>query len=375
MLFLIANYCCIGTFAQSNIQLDSLIRASTLEIYENPDKAIAVGKSIFEDPKNTTKQKIRGLTLMSDGYSSKRNYQKSLETVLKAKQIANKIDDDLLKIRIVSKLAAQYQQLKIYDKAIAFLDESEALCLSFPVRDSVQFLLGNNYVIRGFIYKEQLNCDIAINYFQKGIKEYQKIDGSLMNANLSITYYNIGNCYILMANHAAAKKSFTESISIAHQINAKSLEGFSLKGLAEVYTLEGRYNEAIKKLDEALVVSKNVGDLVLNQGIYKGLSENYLAINEWEKYRNYHLDYLQTQLQVKESERKSISNSLDKSFANHHLILEESIPNYYYGIITSILICIVIVIIFIFNTIKVKKSNLNLEKLINNLQKSKSNPL
>lgn len=373
---IVVNYCFISPiYAQNQAKLDSLIRASTLKIYENPDKAIATGKSIAEDPKNNTKTKIRGLMLVSDGYSSKRDYQKSLEYVLKANQLSDQLDDDLLKIRILYKLAAQYQQLKIYDKAIAFLDESETLSLAFPVRDSVQFLLGNNYVIRGFIYKEQLNCDIAINFFEKGIKEYDGLEGSLMNANLSITYYNIGNCYILMANNEAAKKSFAKSIELANQVNAKSLEGFSLKGLAEVYTLEGKYNEAIKVLEEALVLSKSVGDLILNQGIYKGLSENYLAINEWEKYRIYHLDYLKTQLEVKESERKSISDSLDKAMAVQEAKLQEVIPNYNYGILTSILITIMVVIIFIFYYKKTQKSNLKLQDLIDDLQKTKRNPI
>jgi len=374
-VLIVADSCVNNVRAQNKTQLDSLIRASTLEIYENPDKAIATGRAISEDPKNNSKIKIRGLMLVSDGYSSKRDYQKSLEYVLKANQLAGNLNDDLLKIRILYKLAAQYQQLKIYDKAIAFLDESEQLSLAFPVRDSVQFLLGNNYVIRGFIYKEQLNCDIAINFFQKGIKEYKDIEGSLMNANLSITHYNIGNCYILMANNEAAKKSFQESIKIARQVNAKSLEGFSLKGLAEVYTLEGKYNEAIKVLQQALVLSRSVGDLILNQGIYKGLSENYLAINEWEQYRIYHLNYLKTQLEVKESERKSISDSLDKTWAVQNSKLKEVIPNYNYGILTSILITIIVVVFFIFYYRKVQKSNMKLRDLIDDLQKIKQNPL
>ncbi len=359
-----------SAYAQN--KLDSLIKASTLEIYENPDKAIATGKSIFENEINP-KNKIRGLMLISDGYSSKRDYQKSLEYVLKANQLTNQLNDDLLKIRVLNRLAGQYQQLKIYDKSIVFLDQSEELSLAFPVRDSVRFILGNSYVIRGFIYKEQLNCDIAINFFEKGIKEYASIEGSLMNPNLSITHYNIGNCYILMGNNEAAKKSFSESIAIAKQINAKSLEGFSLKGLAEVYTLEGNYNEAIKTLQEALIISQSVGDLVLNQGIYKGLSENYLAINEWEKSRIYHLDYLQTQLEVKESERKSISDSLDKTFTNQNSKLEQIIPNYNYGILTLFLITIFIVIFIFFKYKKTQKVNLKLQELINNLQKNKEN--
>lgn len=374
-LLIVANSC-ISTklHAQNKTHLDSLIRASTLEIYENPDKAIATGKAIFEDPKNNAKNKIRGLMLISDGYSSKRDYQKSLEYVLKANQLAIPLNEDLLKIRIIFKLAAQYEHLKIYDKAINFLDESEKMILAFPVRDSVRFLLGNNYVIRGFIYKEQLNCDIAINFFEKGIKQYEGFEEALTSANLSITYYNIGNCYTLMAKNEEAKSSFAKSIAVAKKVNAKSLEAFSLKGLAEVYTLEGKYSEAIKVLQEALVISKSVGDLVLNQGIYKGLSENYLAINQWEQYRIYHLNYLKTQLEVKESERKSISISLDETMALQSSKLETIIPNYYYGILTSILITLIVVIFSFYSYRKTKKSNQKLQDLIDDLQKVRQNP-
>lgn len=357
-------------FAQNKTKLDSLIHASTLEIYENPDKAIATGKLIYEDKKNTIKTQISGLMLMADGYSSKRDSQKSLEYVLKANQLSTQLNDDLLKIRILNKLASQYEQLRIYDKAVAILDESEEMSLAYPVRDSVGFLLGNNYVIRGFIYKEQLNCDIAISFFDKGIKEYLGFK-YLSKPNLSITHYNKGNCYIALANNEAAKKSFLESIAVAKQINAKSLEGFSLKGLAEVYTVEGKYSEAIKTLEKALIVSKSVGDLILNQGIYKGLSENYLAINEWEKYRTYHLNYLKTQLAIKESERKSISDSLDESFSVQDSKLNQIIPKYNFGILTCLLITLIVVVFFIFNCKKTQKSNYKLQELIDNLQKNK----
>jgi hypothetical protein len=49
----------------------------------------------------------------------------------------------------------------------------------------------------------------------------------------------------------------------------------------------------------------------LNQEIYKGLSENYLATSQWEKFNIYHSKYQSIQKLIKESERKSISESLD----------------------------------------------------------------
>lgn len=358
-------------YAQNKSNVDSLIKVSTFKIYENPDQAIVTGKSIFQNPKNNDRTKIRGLMLIADGYTSKRDYQKSLEYVNKANALSEHFDDPILRIKIINKIATQYQQLKIYDKAIQYLDWAEKLCLAYPVRDSVLFNLGSNYIVRGFIYKEKLNCDIAIGFFDRGIAEYSKIKLPIVNANLSIAYYNKGNCYFLLSDNDAAKASFLQSITIANRIKAKSLKAFSQKGLAEVYTQEGRYIEAIRVLEEARQESKNVGDLVLNQGIYKGLAENYLAVNEWENYQKYHSSYLQTQIKVKGSERKSVSESLDQAKKTQNDQLKALVSKYKYGIFASFFLTVIVVIIYFFSEIKTKKTILRLQQSIAKLQKSK----
>lgn len=359
---------CNNAFAQVDLPIDSIIRNATLKIYEDPDKAITIGQSIYNNEKYNPSEKLKGLTLMADGYSSKRDYKKSLEYVIKANQLADQIKDPITKIKILNKLAAHYQQLKIFEKALQFLDESEEMCINYPVQDSIKFLLGNGYIIRGFIYKDQLNCEIAINYFQKGIRKYEGFDPKLSKPNSSIAYYNIGNCYALMGKYSLAKESYNESINYAKTINANSLEGFPLKGLAEVYTLEGNYQAAIDALKSALLVSESVGDLVLNLSIYKGLSENYLAINDWQKYRENHLQYLKLQLENKISERVSISNSLNENRSTTEKRLEEKLSNLYYGILMVIILSTAIILFIIFKIKKFRKNNLQLQKLIDTLQ-------
>jgi tetratricopeptide (TPR) repeat protein len=78
--------------------------------------------------------------------------------------------------------------------------------------------------------------------------------------------------------------NFKQSYQYAKKVNASSLEGFALKGLAQVYTLEGKFSEAIPILENALLISSKVNDLILNQELYKGLSENYLALNQWDNF-------------------------------------------------------------------------------------------
>ncbi|MGH2664279.1 tetratricopeptide repeat protein [Flavobacterium sp.] len=358
-----------ASYGQSTKNLDSILKANVSEMYGNPDKVIAAGKEVVSKAGNDVDIKIRGYKLISDGYSSKRDYEKSLEYVIKANQLLPQSNDELLKISIISKTGIQYHQLKIYDKAIQYLDQSEQLCLEYPVRDSVRVNLGINYIVRGFIYKEKLNCDIAITFFDKGINEILLSKNSVINASkLSIAKYNKGNCYMQMSDNKAAIESFQEAINFAKQIEANSLQAFAQKGLAQVYTLEGKYTEAIVLLQDALTMSSNVNDLVLNQEIYKGLSENFLAINQWDNYQKYRLNYLETQSKLKRRERKSVSDSLKEKENEEKKQLESDISSFFSGIVILFFVLLLVVVLF---ALSIRRSKLTIEKLqgiVKNLQ-------
>jgi tetratricopeptide (TPR) repeat protein len=308
---------CFYIFAQDQKKLEQLIKSSNNEMYENPDKVITTGLKIIQLSKNNIDLKIKAYKLVSDGYSSKRDYQKSLKYLIKAIGLLPKSEDKLLKISIDTKAGIQYHQLNIYESAITYLDRAEKMCLEYPVQDSVRSFLGVNYIVRGFIYKEKLNCDIAISFFDKGIKELSSNNKAFENASrISIAKYNKGNCYILTDQNGLAEQSFKEALQFAKKLNAKSLEAFALKGIAQIYTLNGNYLAAITELNHAYLIADGVNDLVLNQEIYKGLSENYLALNNPIKYQEYQQKLTQTQTKLKENERASIENLLLENYNN-----------------------------------------------------------
>jgi tetratricopeptide (TPR) repeat protein len=357
-------------YSQGAKKIDSIIKVNSSQIYENPDKVIVVGKQIVNQAGNDIDSKIKGYKIISDAYSSKRDYQKSLENVIKAEQLLDKTSNKLLKISIIVKAGIQYHQLKIYDKSMQFLDQSEKMCLEYPARDSVKIYLGINYILRGFIYKEKLNCDIAIAYFNKGINEIITIKDKSNLSKVSIAKYNIANCYILMSENDLAIQSFKESIVYAKITNAVSLKAFALKGLAQVYTLQSQYKEAIEQLLEARSISSNVNDLVLDQEIYKGLAENYLALNDWEKYKNYYSKYLNTQSKLKESERKSISNLLIEKEKEVNNTINQNFSNFIFWF--WFFIMSIALIVFIISNQKSKKTISDLSTKIDTMQKEDS---
>lgn len=352
-------------------QIDSLLNDSKNRVYEKPDESIELGLSIFEDKNNSLTARTRALMLVSLGYTSKRDYQKALDYIIRANELSSEINDAKLELEILFMIGINYQQLKIYDKSIEYMEKVEREALLYPVYDSVGKYLANSYIVKGFIYKDNLNCDIALEFFKKGIREYEKLKYQNSNANTSIAYYNKGNCYILLSDYENAKNSFYESIKFAELENANSLISFAQKGLAEVYTLEGEYEKSISLLNLAYEKSKNVGDLVLNQAIFKGLFENYLALNEWDDYQKYYDLYSKTQLDIKKSERSSVSNSIDKVLESQITDLNEFEKRFKGRLKWIYLLVFLLLVATFFIERKNIKTIKTLHKEVEKLQKSK----
>lgn len=343
-------------YAQNYRKLDSIINVAGNEIYVNPDHVIEVGQTIVKSAGDNVNYKIKGYKLMSDAYSSKRDYEKSLEYLIKASELLDQSNDDLLKITIVNKTGIQYHQLKVYDKAIQHLDQAEQLIADYPNKDSIHSELGKNYIVRGLIYKENLSCAIAIAFIDRGIAQLLKSkDKADAATKISIAIYNKGNCYLLLNDNKKALENFQQSAKLAQEVNAKSLEAFALKGSAKVYALEGKNSDAINALNKAVELSSEVNDLILNQEIYRGLAENYLAINEWDKYKINQGKFIEIQKLIKDRERNSVSESLDVKEVELKIKQEDSSKKFYY-LVLLLFVILSLGIFFFYVIIKRKRT-------------------
>lgn len=351
IVFSVAISClfCSIAFAQSD--LDSIINVSTIKIYDNPNAAIEIGNSIFEKASNP-QTKIKALMLISNAYLSKRENEKSLEYALKARDYLPKIVSTISKINVLNAIGMQHQQLRIYDKAIEYLDEALALADKTTQKDSINTLLAYNYAIRGFIYREQMSCDIALNYFDKSIEAFKKGLDATGYANLSTLSYNKGNCLLQISQIDSARANFQRAIDYAERIDAKSLSAFAKKGLSEVFTVEGNYKKAIAILKEAEEASEGVGDLILNQGIYKNLSDNYLALNNRDSYKIYFGKFTNVQQEIAQKEQITINNSISNLMEEFQLKTEDEISNL--RRVQWILIIFSIIILFILGRLAFK---------------------
>lgn len=351
-------FCLSGLIsAQENFEVK--IKEGNLDVYENPNRAIEIGLELYNNLETSYETKVNALMLISTAYSSKRNNILALEYANKSLEYLPKINNNIFKINVLNKIGDQYHQLQIYDKSISYLDEALQITQEINQKDSISKLLGYNYAVRGFIYREQMSCDIALTYFNKSLhyfKKYVKID-EIMNANLSIINYNKGNCFLSKSHIDSATVSFEKAISYAQVIKAKSLEGFAIKGIAEVLSKKGQFNESISILKQGLSISSDVGDLILNQGFYKGLTDNYLAIKDWENYEFFNTKYLETNQIIKITEIKAINNSLSNLIKENKTEINKLTEKISYTKIAFISIALIL-LFFIFKTLYIYNKKL-----------------
>lgn len=329
--------------------LDSIIGITKNKIFDDPNNAIQIGNEILSNA-TQARTKINALMLISNAYLSKRENSKSLEYALETQKYLPELRSKRTQINVLNTIGMQHQQLRIYDKAIEYLDEALLLSKQIKDPDSLPSILGYNYTIRGFIYREKMSCEIAQNYFNKAIYQFDKINNiSSVTANLSILTYNKGNCFLQTSQIDSARINFQKSIDYAQKVGANSLFAFAKKGLSEVFTAEGNYLQAIEELKEAEDASDKVGDLVLNQGIYKNLSDNYLAIDKRELYKKYFKKYSDVEKKVHIKEQKSVNASITNLIQDNKDLMQEKLSDI--KTLMWIVIIAIIVLIFTFSLI------------------------
>lgn len=340
-------YC--GSWAQNDT--DSILYFATQQIHESPNIAISTAEKLLTNKNITPDIKARAYLIISTAYSSKRGYEKSMEYALSAMDLLPQIKNGNIKINVLNRIGGIYQELQLYEKAILYLDKALESINNLPESEAKTRNLGVNNLLRGFIYREHMSCDIALDYFEKGIDYYKEIPNTIGgNANISNAYYNIGNCFIELDRINEAENSFLESITYAQKADAISSIAFAQKGLSQVYTLQKHYTKAINLLTKALHTSENVGDKVLNRSLYDALASNYLALGDLENYSLYKSKNISVNFEIIKTERKTVDDSISDLMETNSQKIEK-LQNRTKTVMIILSILILLALIFMFRNI------------------------
>lgn len=353
------------------ISNDSLMKKANEEVYNNPDKAISIGKKLLQTEKNADKT-IRIYLMMSTAGIAKRNFDESLSYILKARELGKKTDDQKLQITVLISIALQFQQMELLSKSLETLDEADEHIEKLPEGLSFKYFeTARSNALRGMIYKNQSNPEIALQEFLVAIKNFKKVqEREKTYYNQSIIYYNIGYCYLAINQLNNAESAFVKSMELASSIKAKSLEAFALKGLAEMNKQKHQNETALQLLAKAENLSKDVGDLTLNEGIYKEMADNHLAMGNQNLYQVYNKKYFETRLKREQSELSSVDRAIDIHNMEAGKKTKEIVTQYNYYIGAAIIAGLVVFGLFFWRMFTTKRQNKKYQKEIQKLIRS-----
>lgn len=357
LLFLL---CTVSVSGQktSDDSLSIIIKKANQEIYNDPDNVIKIGKKLLKNEKDT-KNLIRIYLLLSTAGFAKRDFDKSLQYTYKARELAKKTNDPKIQTSVLMTAAVQFQQMDLLSKSIETLDEVDKYLAELPEDLSLKhFETARSFALRGMIYKSQANPEIALQEFLIAIKNFKKVpDQKTTFYNQSIVYYNIGACYITINEPNEAQKAFQRSIDIARLIKANSLEAFALKGMSEIPKQKHQYQTALDLLLEAEKLSKNIGDLTLNEGIYREMADNYLAMGKQSLYQNYSRKYFEAKFEREQNELSSINHALDIHNVESQKKSKDMITQYHIFILAIFLSGALVFGYFFYFALKIRKRN------------------
>lgn len=352
--------CTISVSGQkaSDDSLGVIIKKANQEIYNNPDNVIKIGNNLLKNEQDP-KKLIRIYLLLSTAGFAKRDFDKSLQYTYKARELAKKTNDPKIQTSVLMTAAVQFQQMDLLSKSIETLDEVDKYLAELPDDLSLKhFETARSFALRGMIYKSQANPEIALQEFLIAIKNFEKVpDQKTTFYNQSIIYYNIGTCYITINDPNEAQKAFQKSIDIARLIKANSLEAFALKGMSEIPKQKHQYQAALDFLLEAETLSKNIGDLTLNEGIYKEMADNYLAMGKQNLYQIYSKKHIETRLEREQNELSSINHALDIHNVESQKKNKDMITQYHIFILAMLLSGALVFGSFFYFALKIRKRN------------------
>jgi tetratricopeptide (TPR) repeat protein len=203
-------------------------------------------------------------------------------------------------------------------KVIAYINETEILCLSNPDtvipicnkvisiadkniqnakgRTRYTFLLYKAAAISnsGYVYYGKGQVDKAIDYFEKALKIQEEIDAKSEVAN---SLSNIGALYSGMGQLEKALDNLLKALKIQQEIGAEKGIAYSLNNIASIYSSLGQTEKSLEYLYQSLKLQEKLGDKVGASSTLNNLGALYTRMGQIEKA----LEYYNKSLKIREA--------------------------------------------------------------------------
>lgn len=361
----------IGFLSTAQKKEDDVLEQLKLEIAKKPDSVIKAAENILQKGNITKKTKIKSLLIIAQACSAKGNSDKSLEYAENAKKNAIDAKDKFLQLSSMSVITKQYYIMQLYDKALKNMDEADQVEAGYSYKDSIRKIRGDNFAYRGLIYKNNLNRDLAINYFHKAISEYKlNPDKKNMNLSIFISKNNMGFCEMLLGKLDESEKTFKSIVDPQNAIEGNNMIGYSYLGLVYVYMLQGQYKDAQTELKTSLSFIGKLRDPFFERIAYEQATLNAISLHDWKGYSDFTKKYYDIDRKIVLQEQSSLDGSVKTLLDEKKSEIAKVKKGYVYQKIIFISIIFLLLILILKNLFFTKKQLEEQNQMIKTLYES-----
>jgi hypothetical protein len=108
-----------------------------------------LGKNYFKKEKDPNKS-VKIYLLLSTAGIAKRNFDESLQYILKARELVRKTNDPKINTSFLIAAAVQYQQMELFSKSLEALDEADEYLVKLPENSYLRnFETARSFALRG----------------------------------------------------------------------------------------------------------------------------------------------------------------------------------------------------------------------------------
>ncbi len=253
------------------------------------------------------------------------NYGDALESHVKTLQIGKQINNNELITQALLGNGFDYMLVKNYPEALK--NQREALEIFTAIKDSVgvsnaYYDIGVTHLwsgnldealvnhTKGLEIRKKLtnNGDIANSYnfisdiYQKKGKYAEALSNSLQSVKYAElygesgytinSYTTVGDIAIKMADYQNSAIYYNKALDLSRKLKNPRYEALSLKGMAEIYLLQNKTNQAINLLQQAASIAPGT-EYKLRQAIFKDLAGAYVKINDYKNAYSNEVKYKQ----------------------------------------------------------------------------------
>ncbi|MEG1665418.1 MAG: hypothetical protein RR305_00525 [Chryseobacterium sp.] len=288
-------------------------------LISNPEKAYRLGVKIYNDNDLEDNFRIRLLFSLLNVGNQTQKFTEAIHYGTEGLSLAEKSNNIVSQIKFLGVLGNIYQSLQVNDKAKYYLNKAEDILKKNKLPAKEQHMKGNILYLKGMNYAYTLDCDMALEYFDQAISEYQLAKGLLSQINIKLAYLNKAHCLIEMndlndaeiyLNLSKVNTSEINSSLGIPQIYSDILNQSVDLGFAKILTLKNNFNGSNEILYSILKLQNQANISGIDTDIYFQLSKNFLKLKDIEKSKYYSILYQQKSDEKNNIQIKILNNLL-----------------------------------------------------------------